>query len=619
MKDSARQALARAHALHRKGLLKDAEHGYRQALARDPKNHRGWDALGSLLAETGRFDDAVSCFERAVQLRRDPRYLTHLGEAYRQQGRLDMAAESFGRILEFEPDFADARLNLAITLCEAGVYPPALDLLREALARGPDGPKLRVALAWLTRQLNQPETAVEHARRAVALAPESVSAHRQLGDALDACGDKTEAIASYRRAIELDPADHRAHSDLIVAMLSIPGIDARAHLAEARAWAERHAKPLRSDAPSNARNEDPERRLRIGYVSPDFRAHPLQQFLVPLLRNHDAATFEVFLYASVERPDAETQWYRDFAGERFRDIRPLDDRQAAALIARDGIDILVDLALHSVGSRLRVFAYRPAPIQMTWLGYVGTTGVDTIRYRITDPYVDPPGTALDVYSEKCLHLPETLWCYDALVTDLDPGPLPAATRGYVTFGSQSTFRKLHPGTYALWARVLREVPEARLFMVAEEQARAGIRTAFAGHGVDPDRIDFGGRVSRHAYLERFRSIDIGLDTFPFNGATTTLDAAWMGIPVVTLRGPTALQRAGSSIASNLGLTELIADTEDEFVAAAVRLASDRERLSTLRAGLRARLSASPLGDTARFARHLEAAFRGAWRRYCDGD
>jgi predicted O-linked N-acetylglucosamine transferase (SPINDLY family) len=415
--------------------------------------------------------------------------------------------------------------------------------------------------------------------------------------------------------VELAPADHAAHSDLIVAMLASPAFDARAHHAEARAWAVRHAAPLERYVRPHTNQRDPERPLRIGYVSADFRAHAMHQFLAPLFQNHDRSSFESFLYSSVARPDVQTAWYRDFAGERFRDVRRIDDVALAEIVRADGIDILVDLALHSQGGRLRTFACRPAPVQMSWLGYLGTTGLDTVDYRITDPFIDPPGSDTSVYSETCLRLPETLWCYSSLGSNLELAGLPALATGAVTFGCQNTYRKQHPGVFALFARVLCEVPAARLFLHAEEYARPGVRAVFARAGVDVERLEFGGRVSHPEYLRRYRRIDIGLDTFPFNGATTTLDAAWMGVPVVSLSGPSALQRAAACINHHLGVPELAAGTEDEFVATAVALAGDLPRLHALRQELRTRLETSPLGDAPRFVRHLEAAYRSAWRRY----
>ncbi len=606
----------RALRLHRSGQTKEAESLYRKLIFRNVQNHRALSSLGLLLFEAGRIGESSPFLERAIAVHPEPKYLTILGEVYRRQGRLDVAAETFGRILETDPDFPEARLNLAITLAEAGVDGDALTLLEEALQVGPDSPRLRVALAALLLTLHRPEHSLIHAGRAVELAPNAASTHRQLGDALDACDEKAAAIASYRRAIELDPSDCSAHSDLIIAMLSTPGYDAQTLFAEARAWAQRHAEPLREHLRPHSNDKNPERQLRLGYVSPDFRAHAIQQFMVPLLEHHEKSEFEIFLYSSARRSDSRTKWYQGFAGDHFRDIRNLGDIEAAELIRRDGIDILIDLALHSVGGRLRIFACRPAPVQVTWLGYPGTTGLDTVDYRITDPFVDPPGTDLSVYSETSLHLPETLWCYSALTSELEVGPLPALSTGCITFACQNSYRKLHGGVIALWSRVLRGVSGARLFLHAEEDRRERIYRAFAAEGISRDRIELGGRIGRIDYLRRYQRIDIGLDTFPFHGATTTLDAAWMGVPVITLSGPSSLQRAGACIAANLGLSDLIADSEDQFVDIAIGLARDIDRLRKLRAGLRARLESSPLGDAPRFARNLEAAFRRAWRRYC---
>jgi len=255
-------------------------------------------------------------------------------------------------------------------------------------------------------------------------------------------------------------------------------------------------------------------------------------------------------------------------------------------------------------------------VQMTWLGYVGTTGLDSIDYRITDPFCDPPGSDLSVYSEQPIRLAGSFWSYDALQTDLPEGPLPALSNGVVTFGCQNNPRKLHSGVLSLWARVLREVSGSRLLLYLEEFAREALLQTLASQGIQAERVEFAGRTSRREYLERYRRIDIALDTFPYAGGTTSLDAFWMGVPVITLSGARPVQRAGVSLAMNLGLPELIANTEDELVSKASELAGDLGRLGRLRSELRLRLAASPLGDTARFARELEGAYRDAWRRYC---
>jgi protein O-GlcNAc transferase len=611
------ELLDRALAHQRAGRRPEAEAAYRKVLARKPRHDRALFQLSGLLFEAGRFEEASQHLERLVELAPHPAYLTNLGEAYRRQGALDAAAAACERALAADPDLPEAHHNLGLTLVNAGAPARALPELERAVELRPDGAPFHVSLAWALLALGRVDASLAHCRRALALAPSLASAHHHLANALVEQGDRAGAIASYRRAVELDPTDHDAHSNLILVALTDPSYGAAQLGDEARAWARLQAEPLRAHQRPHTTDGDLERQLRIGYVSPDFRAHPARHFLRPLLRHHDRSAFELYLYASVEHPDAATEEYRAWAGERFRNIRRMDDAAAAGLIRRDRIDVLVDLAVHGAGHRLRIFACKPAPVQMTWLGYPGTTGLSEVDYRITDPFIDPPGTDLGVYAEASLSLPETFWCYAPVEADLAIGPLPARAAGFVTFGGLGSPRKAHPGVLALWARVLGAVPRSRLLLLAEPHARDAIRSAFAAAGVTSDRLDFTGRVAPREYLALYNRIDVALDTFPFAGGTTTLDAAWMGVPTITLSGETALHRGGVSIAMNLGLPELVARSPDEFVAAAARLAGDPDRLGGLRSHLRVHLAASPLGDAPRFARHLEAAFRWAWRRRND--
>jgi protein O-GlcNAc transferase len=607
------ELLERATAHHRAGRPKEAEAFYRKVLARKPQHDGALFMLSGLLFEGGRFEEASQVLERLVAIAPHPAYLTNLGEAYRRQGQLEAAAAACQRALEADPHLPEAHHNLGLTLMNAGALDESRPHLERALALRPDSPQFHVSLAWMLLGVHRVAESTAHCRRAIELAPNLAAAHHHLGNALTEEGDRSGAIASYRRAVELDPTNHDAHSNLILVALTDPGYDAARLGAAARAWAKLHAEPLRGHQRPHSSDSAPDRRLRVGYVSPDLRGHhPSRHFLMPLLRNHDRSLFDIFLYASVARPDAVTEEYRAWAGDNFRDIRRLDDVTAAELVRRDRIDILVDLALHGAGHRLRLFACKPAPIQMTWLGYSGTTGLDSIDYRLTDPFLDPPGTDLGVYTESSLHLPESFWCYDALETDLPVRPLPALAAGFITFGCLGSPRKVHPGVVSLWARVLGAVPGSRLLLVAEEHARASVHRAFASAGIEADRVELTGRVRRRDYLEHYNRIDIALDTFPFAGGTTSLDGIWMGVPVVTLNGGTALHRAGVSIAMNLGLPELVAGSPDEYVSAATKLAGDLERLSLLRAQLRSRLEASPLGDAPRFARHLEATYRTVW-------
>jgi predicted O-linked N-acetylglucosamine transferase (SPINDLY family) len=356
----------------------------------------------------------------------------------------------------------------------------------------------------------------------------------------------------------------------------------------------------------------------VGYVSPDFRGHCQALFLVPTLEHRDRAATEVFGYSLVKRPDPFTDRIRGLC-DGFRDIRKLSDREAARAIAEDRIDVLVDLTMHMCDNRLALFACRPAPVQVTWLAYPGTTGLAAMDYRLTDSYLDPPGGDTDGhYSEQSVRLPDAFWCYDPLASGPEPGPLPAEAAGRVTFGSLNSFKKTNDDVFALWARVLRGVDGSRLLLSAQPgDSRARARGAFERAGVDPERLEFVDQRTRAEYLALYRRIDVCLDTFPYGGHTTSLDAFWMGVPVVTLVGGTVVGRAGLCIAYHLGLPELVADSPDAFVSMAVHLARDRPRLADWRGQLRGRMESSALMNARRFARNLDAAYRSIWRRWCE--
>jgi predicted O-linked N-acetylglucosamine transferase (SPINDLY family) len=367
-------------------------------------------------------------------------------------------------------------------------------------------------------------------------------------------------------------------------------------------------------------DRDPDRKpLRVGYISSDFRDHCQSFFTIPLLAHHDRSQFRVFCYCGARRLDAISRRIQGHADE-WRNIWGLDDQRAARMIQDDRIDILVELNLHMAGNYLLVLARKPAPVQVTWLGYPGSTGVETIDYRITDPHLDPPGAGESFYSERSIHLPESFWCYDPLTSELAANQLPALTSGLVTFGCLNSFAKVNDRVLELWARVLSVVPGSRLLLICEApSARKRTLEKLALHGIDSTRIEFSDRLSRQDYLKLYNRIDVALDTFPANGHTTSLDGLWMGVPVVTLPGQTAVSRGGLSIMSNLGLREFVAESEDGFVEIARATSADLRRLAELRLNLRSQMQRSPLMDGPRFARHMEQAYRQMWRRFCVAD
>ena len=338
--------------------------------------------------------------------------------------------------------------------------------------------------------------------------------------------------------------------------------------------------------------------------------------MTPLLAAHDRSQFDIFCYSDVLKPDHITA-RQQAELVTWRDTLQLNDQQAAELIRGDQIDILVDLTMHMERNRLLVFARKAAPVQVTWLAYPGTTGVSAIDYRLTDPQLDPPGMYDDLYCERTYRLPETFWCYDPMTAEPAVKTLPALKNGFVTFGCFNQFAKVNAGVLRLWADVLKAAPQARLMMLAPEgAARQATLSYLEKQGVVPERVTFVSVRPRLDYLALYHEIDIALDTFPYNGHTTSLDAYWMGVPVVTLVGQTVVGRAGLSQLTNLGLTELVAQTQEQYVQIAAQLAGDLSRLSDLRRSLRERMQASALMGAPRFARSIEAAYRGMWHRWC---
>ncbi len=599
--------------------LAAAESLYREVLAADPRQLAALHLLSAILLQTGRDAEALRWLEHAVERAPDQAiFFANLGEAYRRAGRLPEASARLRRAVALKPDLAEAHYTLGRVAYTAGRREEAAASYKTATLLKPGLLQAHTSLAATCLELGRVDEAFEACTRALAVDAGFAEAHNWRGLALREKGRIAEALDAFRRALDCQPDYAAAHSNLVYALALSPDSDGRAIAEEAARWSERHAPPREARLVLD-NDADPDRRLRVGYVSAHFFDHCHCLFLLPLFRHHDRARVEVLAYSSVDRPDAFTRQVRDSC-DAFRDISALDDAQAAEIIRGDGVDVLVDLAMHVSGGRLRTFALKPAPVQVTWLAYPGTTGLDAMDYRITDVFLDPPGAdTAGAYSEESVRLPETFWCYDPLVREPNGGPLPARRNGHITFGALNNFAKTGDATFALWARILRSCEGSRLVLLARMgESRERVRRAFAERDVDPDRIETVDYRPRLEYLSLYRRIDIALDTFPHNGGTTSLDAFWMGVPVVTLVGRTAVGRAGLCYAQNLGLPDLAATSSEAYVEAAVGLARDVSRLELLREELRERIQRSPLMDAPRFARNLENAYRSMWRRWCAG-
>jgi predicted O-linked N-acetylglucosamine transferase (SPINDLY family) len=537
--------------------------------------------------------------------------------ALHKTGRLAEAEAALRELLSRHPDYPEAVHLLGIVVGRLGRTAESVQFLRRAAQLQPRSAQIYHNLAFALRINGSADEAIAEFNRAIQIKPDFAEAHSNLGNALIDIGRFDEGIASHRQAVRLRPDDAKEHSNLILILHYHPGYDARMIHEELRRWNRQHAEPLKKLIQPHTNDRDPDRRLRIGYVSPDFRECVIGPSLLPLLRRHDHRQMEIFCYANVLKPDTRTDELRQHM-DVWRNIVGLSDSQAVELIRRDRIDILVDLALHTAKNRLMVFAHKPAPVQVTYLGYCGGTGMDAMDYRLSDPYLDPSDSELSFYSERTIRLPETYWCYGGAGPTPDPSPPPAAAIGYVTFGCLNNFVKVSPPALDLWAEILRVVPRSRLIVHSPPGKHLdSVRERFAGTGISPDRLQFPIRQPWAQYVRTYGRIDIALDPFPWGGGITTCDALWMGVPVVSLVGRTAVGRGGASILTNVGVPELIAQTPEQYVQIATDLAGDLPRLAELRRTLRPRMQASPLMDAPRFARNVEAAYRQMWRTWCE--
>ncbi|WP_176787894.1 tetratricopeptide repeat protein [Roseospirillum parvum] len=650
--------LTRGLELHRQGRLAEAEAAYRALLAERPEDPDGLHFLGLAVLQGGRAAEAARLIGNAVELAPErPTFHFNLGQARLAVGRLADAAESFARALALQSPWPACAGMLGATLGRLGRAAEALAPLEAALAAlpeaAPERPPLLAARAAALRLTGRPESAVAVARQALAQAPELADAHLALANALNDLGrlDEAEAAtrtlldrapkradawtnlgnilaaqwrpaeaeAAYRQALALAPGQHDAHGNLLLALTYTPTTTAADLAAAAADWARAVAAPLARPRPA-PRARRPGAPLRVGYLSPDFRRHSCGYFLQAPLAHHDPARVEVHALADVARPDAMTAELKALA-PHWHDVAGLDDTALAERLAALGLDMVVDCAGHTRGNRLPVLARRPAPLLLTWLGFPATTGLAAFDGRVVDALTDPPGSEAD-HAEPLCRLEDGFLCYtppaDAPAPEADPaGPL--------TFGSFNNLAKVHDGVMETWAAILARVPDSRLLLkgrlppeaphVRARLARFGAILAAAG--VDPGRLEAHDWIARAAQpLALYRRVHIGLDPFPYNGTTTTCEALWMGVPVVTLAGDRHAARVGASLLARVGLDHLIAADRAGYIERAVELAADRPALAALKAGLRDRMADSPLTDGAGFARRLESLYESLWRQHC---
>jgi predicted O-linked N-acetylglucosamine transferase (SPINDLY family) len=607
------------NALAGQGQVAEAAACYRRTVQLKPDFADAHNNLGHAFLAQNNLDDAADCFCRALQLKpnfADAHY--NLGHLLKGRGELDKAIACYRRAVELKPDFIEACHGLGLALASQGRLDEAVACCRRVLELKPGSAEAHSNLGNALKEQGKLDEAVACYRRALELKPDFVEACSNLGLALGNQGKLDEAVACYRRALELQPGCAAAHSSLLCALQCRTGVTLAA-LAEAHAdYDRRHAAPLgpspQQTSVRSSEARDPRGRLRLGFVSPDLGRHPVGFFLVRVLENLRREQSETICYFDRSAKDDVTHRLQAAATE-WRDVIGMSDQQLAEQIRVDRIDILFDLAGHTAHNRLLTFARKPAPIQITWLGYVGTTGLTAIDYLLADRHEVPPGWEA-YYREKVLRLPDGYLCFDPPDEAPPVGPLPALAQGHATFGCFNNRTKITSQAIGVWAEILRRMPRSRLVLKYRGLEGEGIGrdllAHFAAQGIEPARVDLLGWSPRKELLAHYNGIDLALDTFPYSGGLTTCEALWMGVPVITCPLETFASRHSLSHLSNVHLTETIARNLDDYVDRAVSLASDLPRLVALRAGLRQRTAASPLCDGKRFALHLESILRGVW-------
>jgi len=610
--------------------LAEAEACHRKSLALNPNQPRGWSNLGVALHRQKRLDEARRCLEHALSLwPGNPETLNNLGNVLLDQNLPGEAEADFRLALAKAPDYARAHGNLGVALHTQGRTEEAFAAFRRARELAPDNAEAASNLGALLRALGRLGSARELCREAVDCDPRCAAARNNLGVVLKECGALDEAVECFRQALALAPMDFEARSNLLYTLHYAGAAAAPQRLAEAREYGAFAARAA-GEAYTSWLTEplaDTGGRLRVGLVSGDLRSHAVGYFLESVLDNLDPARLELYAYPSgaggAQEGGPEADGADPLAARlrgRFAAWRPLPrcDAEAAELIHADGVHVLVDLSGHTAHNRLPVFARRPAPAQATWLGYAGATGLAEMDCLLADPVSLPPELEGEC-TETVLRLPDTRLCFTPPADSPAPAPLPALENGHVTFCCCNDLAKLNDAVLTLWARVLAAVPGSRLLLKAGQLDDATLREEtverVASLGLDPARVDLCGPQPRAEYLAAYARADIALDPFPYPGGATSVEALWMGVPVLTLAGRGFLARQGMALLACAGLADWVAQDEDAYVALAAARAADIPALAALRGRLRGQVAASPLCDAARFARNMEAALLEIWRRW----
>jgi protein O-GlcNAc transferase len=598
------------------GKLQEAEQLYQEILNSQPDDCNALHFLGVVYYCLKQYNLAISFIKKALLSK--PDYFdayNNLAIVLQEIGHLDEAVSCYQQAIQFHPVSYLPYYNLGNLFKEKGQFEKAIDCYQKALQANPDLIEAYTQLGRIFDERGQIESGISCYKYALQLNPNLFEELTNVGILLGQQSKLDEAEVYFRRALEVKPSGFPAYHNLLFNMCHNSKHDVLTIFNEHRKFAEQYERSPYYTSFPNDRN--PKRIIRIGYVSPDLRKHPVSYFLEPVLQQHNKEQFEIFCYSNSAIEDEVTGRLHEYS-DHWRNIVEMSDRRAAELVRNDRIDILVDLAGHTANNRLLMFAMKPVPLQVSWIGYLSTTGLSAIDYKITDNNADPTDMTEQFHTEELLRLPECFLCYLPIRDSPEIGPLPVLSTGHITFCSFNKFFKFSEEIVSLWSTILKRVPDS-LFMlksICDEATGHYIRNRFAKKGVREDRIIISSWDPSPKHLESYNLVDIGLDTYPFNGLTTTCEAMWMGVPVINLAGTAYHSRVGISLLSNAGLKDLVAETRDQYIEIAVNLAKDMKRLRSFRDQLRDMMKTSPLCHAERFTANLETSYRQVWKKWC---
>lgn len=611
-----RQLLPRALQLYQTGQLVQADALCVRILALVPQHANCLHLRGLIAFRAGQLNLSSDYIASALAIAPSAKMHFSFATVMMALGRLDDAVVSYLQVLRLQPDYVDALRPLLALLSQQGRLEEAADCCRKVLANCPDIAEAHARLGLILQAQGKMDEAAASFRQALSINPADVESLNNLGISLRCMGLVEEAAGSYRQALKLRPDLGQVHSNLLFTMQYQACYSPEELFAEHLKYGARFEAPFKSSWPAHGNDRDPERRIKVGYVSADFHRHSIAFFIEPILANHDKSLFEVFCYQNSKRKDEFTERLMRHA-DHWRLCADLNDQQLAHQIQSDNIDILVDLSGHTGGNRLPVFARKPAPIQITWLGYPGTTGLSAMDYRITDNFLDPEGLTERYHTEKLLRL-YSCTAFQPLADSPEVNRLPALETGRLTLACLNNIGKINQEVIRLWARVMAALPESTLMLgdASYPAVRQRLKERFAEEGVAEERLLLQPMVPMLDYLSLHHRIDLALDPFPYGGGTTTNHSLWMGVPVVTLAGHNTAGRHGVYNLAAAGLTEFITYSVDEYVACVLEFARDLSRLNEIRQTLRERIKSREARDPVRLTRALEATFRSVWKQWC---